>query len=321
MTKKAIHRIAFLFPGQGAQYPGMARDFVQNFSAARLAFEEADELLQRSLSSIILDGPEAVLTETKNSQAGIFVASMALFRVVQELYDLKPFVCAGLSLGEYTALTSAGYLSFREALPLVELRGQFMNEACESSPGEMAVVMGLDANEVVEAVREVNLPQDLWVANFNCPGQVVISGTKLGIEAGTAALKKRNAKRILPLPVHGAFHSGLMQQARDKLSPYLKKAMLVKGSSQLVMNVPGDFVSDLEDMRRNLTEQVTHSVRWEQGIRAMEDQKIDLYIEFGPGKALSGMNKRIGVQAPTLSIEKVDDLKLIEELMKKGERV
>lgn len=321
MTKKAFQRIAFLFPGQGAQYPGMASDFVQNFSAARLAFEEADELLQRSLSSIILEGPEAVLTETKNSQAGIFVASMALFRVVQELYDLKPIVCAGLSLGEYTALTAAGYLTFREALPLVELRGQFMNEACESSPGEMAVVMGLDAQQVVEAVQSTNLPHDLWVANFNCPGQVVISGTKLGIEAGTAELKKRNAKRILPLPVHGAFHSGLMLQARDKLSPYLKKANLVKGSSQLVMNVPGDFVSDIEDMRRNLIEQVTHSVKWEQGIRAMEEQKIDLYLEFGPGKALSGMNKRIGVQAPTLSIEKVEDLKLIEELMKKGERV
>lgn len=310
---KDFQRIAFLFPGQGAQYPGMARDFFENFSAARLTFEEADDLLKRPLSKIILDGPEAALTETKNSQAGIFTASMAIFRVVQELYDLKPFVCAGLSLGEYTALAAAGSLSFREALPLVELRGQFMNEACESTKGAMAVVMGLDADVVVEAVRKVNLPDDLWVANFNCPGQVVISGTQRGIEAGTEALKERNAKRILPLPVHGAFHSGLMKQARDKLSPFLKKAELAKGSSRLVMNVPGNFVSDPEEMRRNLIEQVTHSVKWEQGIRAMDEQQIDLYIEFGPGKALSGMNKRIGVQAPTLSIDKIQDLESLKQ--------
>lgn len=308
-----FQRIAFLFPGQGAQYPGMARDFYENFSAARLTFEEADDLLKRPLSTIILEGPEAALTETKNSQAGIFTASMAMFRVVQELYDLKPFVCAGLSLGEYTALTAAGCLSFREALPIVELRGQFMNDACEATQGAMAVVMGLDADEVVEAVRSVNLPDDLWVANFNCPGQVVISGTKRGIEAGTAALKERNAKRILPLPVHGAFHSGLMKQARDKLSPFLKKAELAKGPSRLVMNVPGNFVTDPEEMRQNLIEQVTHSVKWEQGIRAMEEQKIDLYIEFGPGKALSGMNKRIGVQAPTLSIDKIQDLESLKQ--------
>ena len=315
---KTYHRIAFLFPGQGAQYIGMAHDFVQNFSAARLTFEEADQLLQRPLSTIVFDGPEEVLTETRNSQAGIFTASMAIFRVMEELYELNPFVCAGLSLGEYTALTVAGNISFREALPLVELRGQFMNEACESTPGAMSVVMGLDAEAVIETVREVNLPHDLWVANFNCPGQVVISGTRLGIEKGTAALKEKNAKRVLPLPVHGAFHSGLMQSARDKLSPYLKKAGLVKGSSRIVMNVPGNFVSDPEEMRKNLIDQVTHSVKWEQGIRAMEEEKVDLYIEFGPGKALSGMNKRIGVQGPTISIDKVEDLKLMDEFLKKG---
>lgn len=315
--KKESPRIALLFPGQGAQYPGMGQDFVHNFSAARFTYEEADILLQRPLSKIILEGPEAVLTETKNSQTGIFVTSMAIFRVVQELYELKPFVCAGLSLGEYTALTAAENFSFSQALPLVQMRGQLMNEACEASPGTMAVVMGLDAEVVVETVSELNLPNDLWVANFNCPGQIVISGTKKGIEQGTAALLKRNAKRVLPLPVHGAFHSGLMQQAQDRLAPHLKNAELTKGSCQVVMNVPGAFVSDVEQMRQNLIEQVTHSVKWEHGIRAMEEQHIDLYIEFGPGKTLSGMNKRIGVRGPTLSIEKVEDLKLIEDYMKK----
>ncbi len=316
---KTFKRIAFLFPGQGAQYPGMAQDFVQNFSAARLTFEEADDLLQRSLSTIILHGPEENLTETKNSQTGIFVASMAILRVVEELYDMKPFVCAGLSLGEYTALTAAEWLSFRQALPLVQYRGQFMNEACEATSGTMAVVMGLDAPVVEELVREINLPNDLWVANFNCPGQVVLSGTLKGIEAGTTAAKARHAKRVLPLQVHGAFHSGLMRQAKEKLAPYIQKAPIVKGSSQIVMNVPGDFVDTVEKVQENLTEQVTHSVRWEQGVRAMEKQQVDLFIEFGPGKTLSGMNKRIGVQAPTITIEKVEDLDQLSQLEKKGE--
>lgn len=317
--KKKFQRIAFLFPGQGSQYPGMARDFHDNFSAARLTFEEADDLLQRSLSTIILQGPENVLTETRNSQAGIYVASVAILRVVQERYDLKPFICAGLSLGEYTALTAAEWLPFRQALSLVQYRGQFMNEACESTKGTMAVVMGLEAQEVEEIVREVNLPNDLWVANFNCPGQVVISGTLKGIEAGTAAAKARQAKRVLPLQVHGAFHSGLMQEAKDKLAPFIQKAPIVKGTAELVMNVPGESVKDVDHVRRYLTDQVTHSVRWEQGVRAMEKQNIDLYIEFGPGKTLSGMNKRIGVQAPTLTIEKIEDLDQLTQLEKERE--
>lgn len=317
MTKK-FQRIAFLFPGQGAQYPGMAQDFVSEFSAARLTFEEADDLLKRSLSSIILQGPEDILTQTKNSQVGIYVTSMAILRVVQELYELQPFVCAGLSLGEYTALTAAEWLSFRQTLPLVQHRGQFMNEACEATKGTMAVVMGLEPSIVEEIVREVNLPHDLWIANYNCPGQIVLSGTSKGIERGSEAAKVRGAKRVLPLQVHGAFHSGLMQMAETKLAPYIQQAPLVKGTAQLVMNVPGGVVDEVDLARRYLIEQVTHSVRWEQGIHAMEEQEVDLYVEFGPGKTLTGMNKRIGVKVPTLSIEKMEDLKQLSELEKAG---
>jgi [acyl-carrier-protein] S-malonyltransferase len=316
---KKFQRIAFLFPGQGTQYPGMVQDFFHTFSAAHLIFEEADDLLKRSLSKIILQGPEKALTETRNSQVGIYVASIAILRVIQELYDFKPFVCAGLSLGEYTALTAGEWLSFRQTLPLVQHRGQFMNEACESTKGEMAVIMGLDESTVEKLIREVNLPNELWIANFNCPGQIVISGTRRGIEAGSAAAKACNAKRVLPLQVHGAFHSGLMQEAKEKLAPYIQKTPLVKGSSQLVLNVPGDFVSDIEKVRHYLIEQVTHPVRWEQGIRAMESQNADLYIEIGPGKTLAGMNKRIGVQAPTITIEKVEDLDQLAQMEKRGE--
>lgn len=315
MMTKTMKKIAFLFPGQGAQYPRMARDFFDNFSVARLTFEEADDLLKHSLSSIIFEGSEKVLTETQNSQTGIYVVGIAILRVLKELFDLQPFVCAGLSLGEYTALTAAEWLSFQQALPLVQRRAQLMNDICEAVPGAMAVVLGLDADVVEKLVRDVNLPNDLWVANFNCPGQVVISGTPKGIHEGTLAAKSRNAKRIVPLPVHGAFHSGVMQPVEERLAPYIKKTPLQKGSSKLVMNVPGNFVQDMEQIRSHLIKQITHSVRWEQGIRAMEREEIDLYIEFGPGKTLSAMNKRIGVKASTVSIETIEDLKSLSSVL------
>lgn len=317
--KHTFKRIAFLFPGQGSQYPGMAQDFFENFSAARLAFEEADDLLRCPISQMIRKGSEKELTETKNSQIAIYIASIAILRVVNELYELTPFVCAGLSLGEYTALTAAGWLSFKETLPLVQYRGQFMNEACESVKGTMAVVTGLEAAIVEKCVKELNLPHDLWVANFNCPGQIVISGTMKGIEAGTAALKQYQPKRVLPLQVHGAFHSGLMEMAREKLAVYIQRAPIEQGFARLVMNVPGTIVQDVESVRRNLIDQVTSAVYWEAGIRAMEEEGVDLYIEFGPGKTLSGMNKRICVKAPIMSIEKVEDLDRLSQLEKNKE--
>lgn len=301
-------KIAFLFPGQGAQYVGMAGDFVKNFAAARLVFEEADDLLKRSLSKIISEGPEKELLQTKNSQTGIFVAGIAILRVVQEMHGLAPFACAGLSLGEYTALTAGGWMAFRDALPLVQHRGELMNEACEVFPGTMSVVMGCSGAEVDDIVNNLKMPNDIWVANYNCPGQVVISGTFKGVEAATAEALKKGAKRVLPLSVYGAFHSGLMQGAEKKLEPYILNTPIKKGVAKIVMNVPGDFVSDLDTVRLNLIKQVTGSVRWEQEIRALEQSGVDLFIEFGPGKTLTGLNKRIGVKVPIISIDKLDDL-------------
>lgn len=310
-------KIAFLFPGQGVQYPGMGKDFVQSFSAARLTMEETDDILGRKLSQVILEGPDTVLTKTRNSQTGIFAVSIAILRVIQETFAIQPVVCAGLSLGEYTALAASEFLSFMDCLPLVERRGILMNEACEQTGGKMAVIIGLEADTAERVIKEVNLPGDLWIANFNCPGQVVISGTAKGVEAGSAAAKAHGAKRILPLQVHGAFHSGLMSQTETCLAGYIYQAPLKKGVAELVMNVPGDFVSGLDAIRHNLIKQVTSSVRWEQGIRAMDRTSVDLYIEIGPGKTLSGMNKRIGVKAPTLNIETVEDLDILSAELNK----
>ena len=307
--------IAFIFPGQGAQYSGMGKDFADQFSEARLTFEEANDILGRNISSIIFNGPENTLTETKNSQVGIYVTSIALLRVLNKLFpSIQPVVCAGLSLGEYTAVTAAEYLDFAHCLPLVQYRGQFMNDACENTKGTMAVVMGLDADVVEGIVKDVNMPHDLWAANFNCPGQVVISGTLKGIEAGTEAAKAKGAKRVIPLQVHGAFHSGLMRQAEERLAEHVKHAPIVKGSKELVMNVPGNYAKSLDEIRHNLIKQVTSPVRWEQGIRAMAKEGIELFIEIGCGKTLAGMNKRIGIPAETISIEKITDLETLEKV-------
>jgi [acyl-carrier-protein] S-malonyltransferase len=308
-------KIAFIFPGQGAQYAGMGADFVESFEEARLTFEEADEALSRKLSSIILKGPEDVLTETKNSQTGIYVNGIAIFRVMRKLFPaLKPSVCAGLSLGEYTALTASERLTFMDGIRLVQQRGLFMNEACESTQGTMAVILGLEAEAVESFVKEVNMPQDLWTANFNCPGQVVISGTMKGIEIGSKKAIEKGAKRVLPLQVHGAFHSGLMAGAEHRLSEYIQNAHLKASAIELVMNVTGDFAQGLDEIRRNLIKQVTGAVRWEQGIRKMAASGVDLFVEIGCGKVLAGFNKKMNL-GPTVSVEKVSDLETLSKVL------
>lgn len=303
------HKIAFLFPGQGAQYPGMGKDFFESFPVVRETFEEADDLLGRDISDIILRGPEDILTKTVNSQTGIFIVSAALLRLLHDqLPGLKPAVAGGLSLGEYTALASVSSVSFEDCLLVVEKRGKYMNDACEETKGTMAVVLGLTGEEVTEIVEDLAMPDELFAANFNCPGQVVISGTLRGVEAGAALAKERGAKRVLPLQVYGAFHSGLMRSAEERLKPHIMSLAMRKGTAELVMNVTGDKEDNLDKIRTNLIRQVTSPVRWEQSIRKMEEMGVDLYIEMGPGKTLAGFNKRIGVKAPTISIENVKDL-------------
>lgn len=307
-------KIAFLFPGQGAQFVGMGKDFYQHFTAAREMFQLGDEILQRSLSKIIFEGPSDVLTETRNSQTGIYLNSMAILKVLEEQFpDLKPYACAGLSLGEYTALSASGHLPFETCLPLVQFRGEAMNAACETTKGTMAALFGLSSDEVKNMVQELNLPGDLWAANFNCPGQTVISGTLKGVEAGIEAAKNRGAKRAIPLKVHGAFHSGLMRLAEERLAEKIDQIKINASPIRLVMNVCGEFVEDPDEMRIQLIKQVTSPVCWEQGIRAMMPE-VELFVEIGCGRTLAGMNKQIGVQVPTISIQKLEDLEALNEI-------
>lgn len=308
-----LENVAFLFPGQGAQYAGMGKDFAQQFAAAREAFEEAGDLLHKDIAHLSFEGPEDLLMETEACQPAIFVNSVAILRVVEELFPtLKPSVAAGLSLGEYAALQATGHLAYADALHAVAERGAAMAAACRQNPGGMAVVMGLEGSVVEEVVHSLALSHDLWAANFNCPGQVVISGTRRGLEMGTQALLAKGAKRILPLSVEGGFHSGLMIPAQETLKPYIDRLPVSDTTVDIVMNVPGDYVAGALEIRKNLLAQVVSPVRWENGIRAMIQEGVDLFVEIGCGNTLAGMNRRIGVTAPHVSVDKVGDLKKLE---------
>ena len=316
MSKKT----AFLFPGQGAQYVGMCKDFYDTFPEVKQLFDQADAAVRYKLSDIIFNGPIDTLTETRHSQPAIFLCSIAILTVIKKYFpSLSPFCCAGLSLGEYSAACAAGFLPFESMLNLVQMRAQLMHQACETHKGTMAVVLGMSDEAAVNLVKEINLPTDLWAANFNCPGQVVLSGTSKGIEAVLAVAKNKGAKRALPLQVHGAFHSGLMEEAGILLAPYLDKALFTEGICPLVSNVSAEPIRDITLLKETLKKQVTKPVLWRKGIENMESQGVELYLEIGCGKVLSGLNKRIGVLGTTISIEKVEDLeKLRIHLEKEG---
>lgn len=313
-----MRRFAFLFPGQGAQYPGMGKDFFDQFNIAKRTFEEAEDLLSLPLQSIVFEGPKEKLTRTEYSQLGIFVMSAALFRVLQsEFTDFVPHTCAGLSLGEYTALFASNRLSFPETLLLVQKRGQFMSEACDETGGTMAAVVGLDAEVVEELVKDLQSEHQIWIANYNTPEQTVLSGSRGGIDAVASILKENGAKGVFPLQVHGAFHSGLMISAQKKLSSYVKAAPVKESNIAFVMNVTGNYETQVDQVKKNLVLQVTNSVRWEQSVGSMKKQ-VTHYLEIGCGKTLSGMNRKMDLKDQTFSLEKVEDLKGLETVLKEG---
>jgi [acyl-carrier-protein] S-malonyltransferase len=284
----------------------MGRDVAEAFAEARHTFEEADDILNTRLSTIIFEGPDSLLTETRHSQLAIWVVSAAWVRVLRkQLPGIEPVVSAGLSLGEYTALWASGRLGFRETLLLVRERAAAMHAACEATEGAMSAVLGCDGPQVEAALQGL---EGVWIANYNCPGQVVISGTRMGVAAATAPLKEAGAKRVIPLTVHGAFHSPLMRPAQLALAPAVEQAPICSSETLFAMNATGGFVSDPTEVKRYLIEQVVAPVRWEQSIRTIGEAGVDLRIEMGCGKTLTGMNRKIGGEAENLSLEKVDEL-------------
>ena len=294
-----MNQTALMFAGQGAQFVGMGKDWSNLFPTARTWFERARGALGYDLPSICFEGPEPELTKTENAQPGIFLVSWVAYQLLKErVPDLSFQAAAGLSLGEFTALTVAGAMSFEDGLRIVRLRGRFMQEACETTRGGMAAIIGLD-----EAVtREVCEQSGVVLANLNCPGQLVISGDADKIAKAGELAKSKGARRALPLPVAGAYHSPLMSSAQPRLKAELDGVAIQIPAVPVISNVTAQRHARPEDIRARLVEQVTSSVRWEESMRVLLAQGFTRFIELGPGTALSGFMKRIGKEAQVLNV-------------------
>jgi [acyl-carrier-protein] S-malonyltransferase len=289
-------KTALLFPGQGAQAVGMGKDLYEASPEARALFQRADEVLGFSLSKICFEGPEDRLTATDISQPAIVVtslAALAALRATPAGQAIEVQAAAGLSLGEYTALAAAEVLSFDEAVRLTHLRGRFMQEACDAQPSSMVSLLGVDeaqAEKICEAARPAGI---IWPANFNSPGQVVVSGVKAACDRVVEIAESMGAQRAIPLTVAGGFHSPLMTPAREKLAPELGRLTFQEPKFPVVANVTGDYYSGAASAAGLLTRQVDGAVRWQHGIQRLIADGFDRFVEVGPGRVLTGLLKRI----------------------------
>lgn len=294
-----MSKTALLFAGQGAQVVGMGKDLADGFPTAKAWFDRANSALGYDLTSICFSGPEADLTKTENAQPGIFLVSWVAFDLLKEkVPTLKFEATAGLSLGEFTALTAAGAMTFEDGLRVVRQRGRFMQEACDVTKGGMAAVIGLDE----APTREVCTEAGVVLANLNCPGQLVISGEAEKIGKACELAKAKGAKRAIPLPVAGAYHSPLMASAQPKLLAELAKAKLSAPAVPVISNVSAQPHSTPDQISARMVEQVTSSVRWEESMRYLLAQGYTRFIELGPGAALSGFMKRINKEVQMLNV-------------------
>ncbi len=300
-----MSKTALLFAGQGAQVVGMGQDLAERYPSARAWFDRANAALGYDLASICFQGPEAELTQTEHAQPGIFLVSwVALELLKAAVPSLKFDATAGLSLGEFTALTAAGAMSFEDGLRIVRQRGRFMQESCAATQGGMAAIIGLDE----DPTREVCAEAGVVLANLNCPGQLVISGESGRIAKAVELAKARGAKRALPLTVAGAYHSPLMDGARLKLQAELASIRLSTPSVPVISNVTAQAHTTPEEISARLVEQVTSSVLWEKSMRLLLAQGFTQFIELGPGSALSGFMKRIDKTARIVNVADVASL-------------
>ena len=300
-----MSKTALLFAGQGAQVVGMGKDLAAKFPSAAAWLERGNAAVGYDLAAVCFTGPEPELTKTENAQPGIFLVSWVALRLLQGLVPELDFqAAAGLSLGEFTALTAAGVLSFEDGLRVVGQRGRFMQEACDVTRGGMAAVIGLDE----AATREVCEAAGVVLANLNCPGQLVISGEADKIARACELAKAKGARRALPLPVAGAYHSPLMVSAQPKLEAELARVTLQDPAVTVLSNVTAQPHQGPELIRARLVEQVTSPVRWEASMRYLLAHDFTRFIELGPGTALSGFMKRIDKNVQVLNVADVESL-------------
>ncbi|HHT9140111.1 MAG TPA: ACP S-malonyltransferase [Candidatus Tripitaka californicus] len=308
---------AFLFPGQGAHRPGMGKDFYAGYQEARKVYQKANDVLGFDLAQLCFSGNEQELEKTVHNQPAILVTSIAILEVFRSLKaksascGLEAHATAGLSLGEYTALVFAGAIAFEDAVGLVYKRGKFMQEASEERPGGMVSIIGLSDGEVEALCKEASQYGIVCAANYNCPGQVVISGETRPLEVVSQEAKKRGAKRVIPLKVSGAFHSPLMASAQAKMASELQKVRIQRARTPVVSNIHARYVQEPEEIRSALLAQLTGPVRWTESMHNLLKDGVEEFYEVGPGKVIAGLIRRIDPNKTVKSLETVTSLEAV----------
>lgn len=299
-----MSRVAFIFPGQGAQTAGMGRDFYEQTETGKKVYDRASQLLGFSMPELCFEKNDR-LDITEYTQAAMVTTSIAMMKVLMERTNIRPDAAAGLSLGEYCALAAAGVMSEDDAIATVRQRGILMQQEVPTGIGSMAAVLALDAQVIEEVLKDM---EDVQIANYNCPGQIVISGRKEAVELAGARLKEAGAKRVVPLNVSGPFHSKMLTGAGAKLEKVLENVQVNEPKIPYVANVTAQYVTDAAQVKPLLARQVYSSVRWQQSVETMLADGVDTFVEIGPGKTLSGFMRKITRDVKVLNIEKLEDI-------------
>lgn len=303
-------KTAVIFPGQGAQYVGMAKDFYDSFEDSKKVFDEADDVLDIELKKICFEENDDI-NKTEYTQPAMVAAEVAIYEHLKNA-GLKADVFAGLSLGEYSALVAAGAMTLADGIKTVRRRGILMQNEVPLGMGGMAAVIAMDADKIAEICE--NTPGKVQIANYNCPGQIVISGEAEAVKAASAALAEAGAKRVIPLNVSGPFHSQMLVPAGEKLHDFLQGVDVAEGFAPYYCNADAEEITDAAKVKELLKRQVYSSVRWQQTIENMIADGVDTFIEVGPGKTLTGFMKKINREVKSINIATVDDLAKLEEL-------
>ncbi|MGV2941071.1 ACP S-malonyltransferase [Mesobacillus sp. LC4] len=295
-------KIAFLFPGQGSQTVGMGQALANAEQSVSETFKKADEVLGESLSTLIFEGPQEKLTLTTNAQPALLTTSIAILNYFSQ-FGIKPDYTAGHSLGEYSALVASEAISFEDAVYAVRKRGELMEEAVPNGEGTMAAVLGMDRQKLIDVTETVTAGGNpVQLANLNCPGQIVISGSKLGVEEASVKAKEAGAKRVIPLDVSGPFHSSLMKPAAEKFESILENIEIKNAVVPVIGNVTAEPMTHASEFKKRLVEQLYSPVLWEDSVAKMLELGVDTFIEIGPGKVLSGLVKKVDRSAKTFAI-------------------
>ncbi|MEB2298150.1 ACP S-malonyltransferase [Lysinibacillus xylanilyticus] len=309
-------KIAFVFPGQGSQVVGMGQEFIENSAESKAFYERANQSLGFELSKLMLEGPAEELTLTYHAQPALLTTGVMVAEKLRAA-GIVPNYAAGHSLGEYGALVIAGVLSFEDAVSVVHKRGLYMNEAVPAGQGAMAAILGMELEALHEVTEKVSAAGDpVQVANVNCPGQIVISGTKEGVEKASLGAKEAGAKRAIPLVVSGPFHSELMRPSSEKLKETLANLSMSAPQIPVIGNVMAKELEDVSAIQHELVEQVYSAVQWEASVREMIAQGVDVFIECGPGKVLSGLVKKIDRSVTTYCVYDETSLEAVLEAAK-----